>query len=96
MLTTLLDDVLEWVPGFYALALMATVWLMLPMFRGADRVFRKILVPLFGLRAELIKHDAAVLLKDIHTKLPDAKRLALAGEIAAMFGGGGGETKKKV
>merc|ERR1711998_260441 len=61
VLTALLDDVLEWIPGFYAIAMLATVWLMLPMFHGADRVFREVLVPLLGLSAELIKHDASVL-----------------------------------
>lgn len=38
------------IPGFYTLVILATIYLMLPMFRGADKVFRKILVPLAGLQ----------------------------------------------
>ena len=43
-----LETFVGWVPGFYTLAIFTTVYLMLPMFRGADKVFRKILVPLAG------------------------------------------------
>ena len=43
-----LETFVGWVPGFYTLAIFTTVCLMLPMFRGADKVFRKILVPLAG------------------------------------------------
>ena len=38
-----------WIPGFYSLIIFSSIYLMLPMFQGADKVFRKILVPLAGL-----------------------------------------------
>jgi hypothetical protein len=44
------EKVLGRIPGFYTLIIFATIYLMLPMFRGADKVFRKILVPLAGLQ----------------------------------------------
>ena len=59
---------------------------MLPFTKGADRVFRQILVPLFNMRADLIKKDAALLVKDLSTKLPEAKRASVSSDIAAMFG----------
>ena len=43
-----LETFVGWLPGFYSLIIFTTVYLMLPMFRGADKVFRKILVPLAG------------------------------------------------
>ena len=43
-----LETFVGWLPGFYSLVIFTTVYLMLPMFRGADKVFRKILVPLAG------------------------------------------------
>jgi hypothetical protein len=44
------EKVLGRIPGFYTLIIFSTIYLMLPMFRGADKVFRKILVPLAGLQ----------------------------------------------
>jgi TB2/DP1, HVA22 family len=58
----LIMDVVEvwlyWVPGFYSLIIFVTVYLMLPMFQGADKVFRHILVPLAGLQELLLLKDA--------------------------------------
>ncbi len=81
----LVDGILEIIPGFYSVVLLTTVWLMLPMFRGADRVFRQVLVPALGMQAALIKHDAARLAKDIMSKLPHDKRQVLSQEVAALF-----------
>lgn len=44
------EKILGKIPGFYTLIIFSTVYLMLPMFRGADKVFRKVLVPLAGLQ----------------------------------------------
>ena len=35
-----LETWIGWIPGFYTLIIFSTVYLMLPMFRGADKVFR--------------------------------------------------------
>ena len=47
-----------WIPGFYSLIIFSSIYLMLPMFQGADKVFRKILVPLAGLDEMLMLRDA--------------------------------------
>ena len=43
-----LENFLGEIRGFYSICLVATVWLFLPMFNGAESVFREILVPLTG------------------------------------------------
>ena len=80
----LTEDILDWVPGFYALAVTAAVYLMLPMFSGADQVFRKFLVPIFGLQKELAKSDIARIVKDVARKVPEDKQDALRSELASI------------
>jgi len=70
------------VPGFYTLVIFTTVYLMLPMFRGADKVFRKILVPLAGLQELLILRDSIQIkkqmLKDLHPERAKIVRKSIA------------------
>ena len=40
LIMDLLETWIGWIPGFYTLIIFSTVYLMLPMFRGADKVFR--------------------------------------------------------
>jgi len=60
----------------------STVYLMLPMFQGADKVFRKILVPLAGLKELLMLRDAIQvkkrMLKDLDPERAKAVRKAIA------------------
>lgn len=48
------------IPGFYSLCAVAVVYLFLPMFNGAEVIFRRVLVPLSGQYENLLLHDAHV------------------------------------
>lgn len=79
------EDILAWIPGFYSIMLMGTVYLLLPMFNGADQVFRRVLVPLFNLRREMIKRDARMLMTEVTRKLPESHRASFSAELATIF-----------
>jgi len=51
--------------GFYYVILAATIYLMLPMFQGSEKVFRYVLVPLFGQHEMLILRDAKAIEKQL-------------------------------
>ena len=82
----LIMEILEtWIgriPGFYTLVILSTVYLMLPMFQGADKLFRKVLVPLAGLQELLLLRDAIQVKKkmllDLHPERARAVRQAIA------------------
>ena len=58
---------------------------MLPLFRGADQVFRGILVPFAGLEEELLRRDAEELKRvALATLSPERKKLLMK-SIAASF-----------
>ena len=61
------------VPGFYTVIIFFIVYLMLPLFGGAEQVFRKILVPLTGLQEVLLLRDAALLRREMEAQI-DPKR----------------------
>jgi hypothetical protein len=73
---------LGWIPGFYTLIIFTTVYLMLPMFQGADKFFRKVLVPLAGLNEMLLLRDAIAIkksmLKDLDPERAKTVRKAIA------------------
>lgn len=58
---------------------------MLPLFRGAEQVFRNILVPLSGLQEMLIKKDAEVVKNQALKDLPPERRALIMKEIAKSF-----------
>ena len=68
--------------GLYTACLATTLYLMLPMFNGADVVFRNVLVPLAGQREALLLKDAKTLAKNMVKQLP-ASRHGEAGEAIA-------------
>lgn len=82
LIMELLEVFIGWVPGFYTLVILATVYLMLPMFQGADKLFRKVLVPLAGLQEMLMLRDAIQVKKQMLHDLDPARaktvRLAIA------------------
>jgi hypothetical protein len=45
----------------------AALFLFLPMFDGANVVFRRVLVPLCGQYEEMLLHDAFLVRKGVHT-----------------------------
>ena len=58
---------------------------MLPLFRGADEVFRSILVPLAGLQELLAKRDADILKKQVLKDIAPERRALVMKEIAQSF-----------
>ena len=71
--------------GFYTVVLFSTVYLMLPMFNGADKVFRNVLVPLAGLKESLLMRDAVLLKKDLMASLPPERQRELRKFITDSF-----------
>eukprot|EP00804_Cyclotella_cryptica_P011406 CCRYP_016044-RA/>CCRYP_016044-RA protein AED:0.39 eAED:0.39 QI:574/1/1/1/1/0.75/4/463/313 len=78
------------IPGFYTLVILTTIYLMLPMFRGADKVFRKVLVPLAGLQELLILRDSIQIKKQMLKDL-DPERAKLVSKSIAKFFNDDGE-----
>jgi hypothetical protein len=58
---------------------------MLPMFRGADKVFRKILVPLAGLQELLILRDSILIKKQMLKDLDPERAKIVRKSIAKFF-----------
>jgi TB2/DP1, HVA22 family len=58
------------IPGFYSLCAVAVVYLFLPMFNGAEVVFRRVLVPLSGQYENMLLHDAHVVKAGMLKSLP--------------------------
>ncbi len=74
-----------WIPGFYSLVIAAEVYLMLPMFGGSDKIFRKVLVPLFRLQEILMLKDAFMVKKRVFKDLPPERAAAVRSAIATFF-----------
>lgn len=58
---------------------------MLPMFQGADKVFRKILVPLAGLQELLMLRDAIAVKKKMLKDLPPERAKSVRKAIAKFY-----------
>jgi hypothetical protein len=74
-----------WIPGFYTLIIFSTVYLMLPMFQGADKIFRKVLVPLAGLQEMLMLRDAISIKKNMLKNLDPARAKTVRKAIAKFY-----------
>jgi hypothetical protein len=59
--------------------------MMLPMFQGADKVFRKVLVPLAGLQEMLMLRDAIRIKKDMLKTLPPGRAKEVRKAIAKFY-----------
>lgn len=78
----------EWlgrVPGFYVLVIFTELYLMLPMFQGAEKVFRHVLVPIAGLKEMLLLRDAVMVKKDLLRSIPAGRQAAVREAIAKAF-----------
>ena len=71
------DDILYWIPGYHSAMLTFVCYLMLPVFNGADSIFRGILVPVFGLKAQLLRRDARVLAEETTKGLTEEQKAAV-------------------
>jgi receptor expression-enhancing protein 5/6 len=89
------EELLGAIPGFYSLCLVATVYLMLPLFRGAEEVFRKVLVPLAGQRDQLLIRDAHVLHKEMIRQVPAERIESVRAASIAAFSSSASASKKQ-
>jgi len=80
-----LEDFFGQIYGFYTVSIIFTVYLMLPLFNGAEKVFRHILVPIAGLHEMLIKRDAYQIKMETLAKIPEERRALVLKEIADKF-----------
>jgi len=80
-----LEKWLGWIPGFYTVIILSEVYLMLPMFGGAEKIFRKILVPVFGLTELLMVRDAFLVKKNLLRDLPPERAHLVRKTIADFF-----------
>lgn len=80
-----LEQWLGAVPGFYILMLFCTAYLMVPLFYGAEKIYRTVLVPIAGLQDLLAYRDALAVKKEIEDQIPKERRAELKGRIAELF-----------
>lgn len=71
--------------GFYSMNLVATVYLFLPMFRGAEYAFRNVLVPLFGHYDRLLLRDVHKVKVEMELKLSPDRKAAVMMKAAKLF-----------
>jgi hypothetical protein len=71
--------------GFYSLCLVATVYLFLPMFQGADVVFRRVLVPLSGQHENMLLRDTYLVRKEMERKIPAHLHEGIMAKAADVF-----------
>lgn len=90
------EDFIGRIPGFYTLIILTTIYLMLPMFRGADKVFRKVLVPLAGLQELLMLRDAIMIKKQSLKDLDPERAVVLQKSIAKFFDGSSSDSDPSV
>mmetsp|Transcript_16557 Transcript_16557/g.35975 ORF Transcript_16557/g.35975 Transcript_16557/m.35975 type:complete len:378 (+) Transcript_16557:135-1268(+) len=87
LIMDLLETWLGQVPGFYSIVICSTIYLMLPMFRGAEKVFRRVLVPLAGLQELMILRDSILIKKQMMKDLDPERSKVISKSIAKFFDG---------
>ncbi|KAI2507154.1 hypothetical protein MHU86_7220 [Fragilaria crotonensis] len=70
---------------FYSICLCATVYLFLPMFRGAESVFRNVLVPLTGQYENMLLRDALLVRREMERCVKKGRIRDLRAKVAEMF-----------
>eukprot|EP00543_Licmophora_paradoxa_P007492 CAMPEP_0202449048 /NCGR_PEP_ID=MMETSP1360-20130828/7823_1 /ASSEMBLY_ACC=CAM_ASM_000848 /TAXON_ID=515479 /ORGANISM="Licmophora paradoxa, Strain CCMP2313" /LENGTH=359 /DNA_ID=CAMNT_0049066859 /DNA_START=32 /DNA_END=1111 /DNA_ORIENTATION=+ len=88
VLFILMDYLETWVGsirGFYSICLCATVYLFLPMFRGADVVFRRVLVPVTGQYENMLIRDTELVRRQMERNIPANLHRAVFGKAANVF-----------
>jgi hypothetical protein len=71
--------------GFYSLCAVATLYLWLPMFRGAEVIFRRVLVPLSGQYETMLMYDAYMVRLDLEKSIPEVHRGRVLAKAAEVF-----------
>jgi TB2/DP1, HVA22 family len=73
------------IPGFYSLNVLATLYLFLPMFNGAEVVFRNVLVPLTGQYENMLMNDAYQVRLGMEKVIPTKERDRVFANTATIF-----------
>lgn len=81
-----LENFVGGIRGFYSLCLAATVYLFLPMFGGADAVFRRVLVPLSGQYENMLLRDAYLVRRGMEASIPEKHHEKVFRRAAQIFG----------
>ena len=74
LLMDYLENFIGHIPGFYSICLVSTVYLFLPMFHGAEIVFRKVLVPLSGQYENMLLRDVHMVQLEMERLIPEKHR----------------------
>lgn len=88
LLFVLMDYLETWVGsirGFYSICLCATVYLFLPMFRGAEVVFRRVLVPLSGQYENMLLRDTLLVRREMEKNIPTPMHKKVMKRAADVF-----------
>lgn len=80
-----LENFIGSIRGFYSICLCATVYLFLPMFRGAEAVFRNVLVPLSGQYENMLLRDTYMVRLEMESKIPQDYHTRVLGKAADVF-----------
>ncbi|KAL7580638.1 hypothetical protein ACA910_002153 [Epithemia clementina (nom. ined.)] len=80
-----LENFVGHIIGFYSLCAMATLYLFLPMFQGADVIFRRVLVPLSGQYENLLLHDAYLVRIGMEESIPEQHRERVLAKASDLF-----------
>mmetsp|Transcript_31263 Transcript_31263/g.73345 ORF Transcript_31263/g.73345 Transcript_31263/m.73345 type:complete len:281 (+) Transcript_31263:221-1063(+) len=80
-----LENFVGHIPGFYSLCCVATLYLFLPMFRGADVIFRRVLVPLSGQYENLLLHDTMLVKLGMEQSIPAKHKDRVMKKAADVF-----------
>jgi receptor expression-enhancing protein 5/6 len=80
-----LENFVGHIRGFYTICGVATLYLFLPMFKGADVVFRRILVPLTGQYENMLLQDAYRVKLALEDALPSREHERVMKKAAQLF-----------
>jgi len=80
-----LENFIGTIRGFYSICLCATIYLFLPMFQGAESIFRNIIVPVSGQYEAMFLRDILIVKSAMVKKIPAAKRERAFEKAAALF-----------
>jgi hypothetical protein len=80
-----LENFVGHITGFYSMCLVATIYLFLPMFEGAEVVFRRVLVPLSGQYESMILRDTYLVRLGLEKVIPEKYHVDVLQKAAAIF-----------
>lgn len=80
-----LENFVGHITGFYTLIAMCTLYLFLPMFKGADVIFRRVLVPLTGQYENMLMHDAYLVKLGMVDSIPNKEHDRVMAKAAQLF-----------